>query len=237
MTKHVQWFCGWDIFVKVQNCSNIITFTWSQSSNTFFFCTVARGKVNWRTYCCCQKITSKYLFQKSKISVLWAFQLKPYDECQWSLCLWTFEILNSFLYVMSPTTTRVGSSGNSSCPHCSQTIAEANISIKCDKCGYWVHLKCTIIPLKPWQTEGVFWFCNECTKSVRKIVKMKSYTDTEFREEVSRSLTEVKSSLQKLEAKYHPDLPNIVDSDSDIKNVERKYASTDTNLKKKSSRV
>ena len=66
---------------------------------------------------------------------------------------------------------------------------------------------------------------------------MKSYTDTEFREEVSRSLTEVKSSLQKLEAKYHPDLPNIVDSDSDIKNVERKYASTDTNLKKKSSRV
>ena len=93
--------------------------------------------------------------------------------------------LNSFIYVMSPTMTKIGSSGYSTCPHCSQTVAEADVSIKCDKCGCWAHIQLYQNPPKALTyktTDGVFWFCNECTKSVRKIAKMKSYTDTELRE-------------------------------------------------------
>ena len=142
---------------------------------------------------------------------------------------------------MSPivTRTRVGSSGDTSCPHCSHIVPETDDSIKCDKCGCWAHLSCTKVPkeaLTFMETEGVFWFCNECTKSVKKIVKMKSYTDTEFRDEVSRSLTEVKSSIQKLEAKYQSVLPNPTDTKTDNKNVV-KYPTTDTNLEIKLSGV
>ena len=66
-------------------------------------------------------------------------------------------------------------------------------------------------------------------------MNIKSYTDTEFREKVSRSLTEVNLSLQRLAAKYQSDLPNTVDSTSGIKNVEKKCATSDTNLEIKIS--
>ena len=51
---------------------------------------------------------------------------------------------------------------------------------------------------------------------------MNFYSDTDFREEVSRSFEEAKFSLQKLEAKYQSVLSKPADFKSDIKDVEKK---------------
>ena len=68
-------------------------------------------------------------------------------------------------------------------------------------------------------------------------MKIKFYSDTDFREEVSRSFVEAKFSLQKFEAKHQSVLPKPAYSKSDIKHVEKKYATTVTNLQVKSSGI
>ena len=79
------------------------------------------------------------------------------------------------------TRTKSTSSGSDlTCPHCSPTVDETTNSIGCDKCGCWVHHTCTKIPteaLTYMSTEGVFWFCNDCTKAVKKLVIEDNHRD------------------------------------------------------------
>ena len=49
-------------------------------------------------------------------------------------------------------------------------------------------------------TEGVFWFCNECTKSLKKLVRLKTTTEMEFKEDINNSIREIKSTLSDLKA-------------------------------------
>ena len=103
------------------------------------------------------------------------------------------------------TRTKSTSSGSDlTCPHCSSTVDETTNSIGCDKCGCWVHHTCTKIPteaLTYMSTEGVFWFCNDCTKAVKKLVRLKTTTEMEFKEDINNSLQEIKSTLSDLKAK------------------------------------
>ena len=67
-----------------------------------------------------------------------------------------------------------------------------------------VHHTCTKIPTEALTymfTEGVFWFCNECTKAVKKLVRLKTTTEMEFKENINNSLQEIKSTLSDLKAK------------------------------------
>ena len=115
------------------------------------------------------------------------------------------------------TRTKSTSSGSDlTCPHCSSRVDETTNSIECDKWDCWVHHTCTKIPteaLTYMSTEGVFWFCNECTKSVKKLVRLKTTTVMEFKENMNNSLQEIKTTLSDLKAKSTtpviPPQPNL----------------------------
>ena len=118
------------------------------------------------------------------------------------------------------TRTKSTSSGSDlTCPHCSSTVDETTNSIGCNKNGCWVHHTCKKIPyeaLTYMSTDGVVWFCNECTKSVKKLVRLETTTEMEFKENINNSLQEIKSTQSNLKAKSttsiippHPKLPNV----------------------------
>ena len=102
------------------------------------------------------------------------------------------------------TTKKLTSSGSDlTCQHCWSTVDETKNSIGCDQCGCWVHHTCTKIPteaLPYMSTEGVFWFCNECTQAVKKLVRLKTTREMEFKENINNSLQEIKPTLSGLKA-------------------------------------
>ena len=91
-----------------------------------------------------------------------------------------------------PRTKSTSSGSDSTCPHCSSTVDETSISNGCNNCGCWVHHTCTKIPteaLTYMSSEGVLWFCNDYTKAVKKLVRLNTTTEMEFKEDIYKSLT------------------------------------------------
>ena len=137
------------------------------------------------------------------------------------------------------TRTKSTSSGSGlTCPHCSSTVDETTNSVGCDKCGCWVHHTCTKIlteALIYMSTEGVFWFCNECTKAVKKLVRLKTTTEMEFKENINNSLQEIRSTLSDLKAKSTtpviPPQPNLLNVNNES------FPKIDTSLEIKNSGI
>ena len=101
--------------------------------------------------------------------------------------------------------TRFGSvSSHSMCPQCSNSVDEQGESIHCDRCGSWVHQTCTKIPIEAlayMESEGVFWFCQDCSKTMKKILKTKVTTEMEFKQEINNRLNEINAAVSELKAK------------------------------------
>ena len=57
-------------------------------------------------------------------------------------------------------------------------------------------------------TEGFLWFCNDCTKALKKLVRLNTTTEMEFKEHRNNSLKEIKSTQSDLKAKStHSTIP------------------------------
>ena len=91
--------------------------------------------------------------------------------------------------------------GPSQCSKCSAHLNETVNSIVCDTCECWIHVQCNNIPaeaMNDLELDGVFWFCEPCSKTMKKLTKLEKISDAEFRAEVEVDLTEVKTPLHKL---------------------------------------
>ena len=121
------------------------------------------------------------------------------------------------MYARATITTRgISESGPPQCSKCSTDVNETDSSILCDKCGFWIHVSCTNIPaqaLNILELEGVFWFCELCSRTMKKLTKLKNTSDAEFRADVEAGLAEIKTAIVELKAKS-PSLPLAPDKNS-----------------------
>ena len=93
-------------------------------------------------------------------------------------------------------------SGPSQCSKCSTDVNETNNSILCDKCGCWMHVRCNNLPaeaLNVLELARVFWFCEPCSKTMKKLTKLKNTSDVDFRAEVDVGLAEIKTVISNLQ--------------------------------------
>ena len=106
------------------------------------------------------------------------------------------------MYARATITTRgISESGPPQCSKCSTDVNETDNSILCDKCGCWIHVSCTNIPaqaLNILELEGVFWFCELCSRTMKKLTKLKNTSDAEFRADVEAGLADIKTAIVEL---------------------------------------
>ena len=77
-------------------------------------------------------------------------------------------------------------------------------------------MSCTNIPalaLNILELEGVFWFCELCNRTMKKLTKLRNTSDAEFRADVETGLAEKKTAIVDLKAKS-PSLPLAPDKNS-----------------------
>ena len=90
------------------------------------------------------------------------------------------------------------------CPQCSISVDKQEESIHCDRCGSSVHQTSTKIPKEAliyMENEGVFWFCPDCFKTSKKILKTKVTTEMEFKQDISNRLNEINAVDSELKTK------------------------------------
>ena len=90
------------------------------------------------------------------------------------------------------------------CPQCSNSVDEQEESIQGDRFGSWVHQTCTKIPneaLAYMENESVFWFCPDCFKTMKNILKTKVTTEMEFKQDINNRLNEINAVVSELKAK------------------------------------
>ena len=109
------------------------------------------------------------------------------------------------MYARATVTTRgISESGPPQCSKCSTDRNETDNSILRDNCGCWIHVSCTNIPaqaLNILELEGVLWFCVLCSRTMKKLTKLKNTSDAEFRADVEAGLAEIKTANVELKAK------------------------------------
>ena len=100
--------------------------------------------------------------------------------------------------------TRSESTSDGMCPRCSIAVDETTDSILCKRCGCSVHQTCTRLPkeaLAYMESEGVFWFCQECSKTMKKILKTKVTNEMEFKQDIRSRLDEISTAVSEMKAK------------------------------------
>ena len=103
---------------------------------------------------------------------------------------------------MTNRTMSASSGSDLTCPRCSSTVDETTNSIGYDKSACWLLHTCTKIPTEALTykcNEGLFCFCRDCTKTLRKLERLKATGEMDFTEDIN-ILQEMKSILLEMKA-------------------------------------